>query len=107
MEINEKTISEFIQQIEDRCKRIESGLLLQKAVLNFEELAEYTGLSKSHLYKMTSTGGIPCYKPKGKHIYFDRAEVDKWLLRNRKATTEEIEIEASTHVTLKRKGKGK
>ena len=49
---------------------------------------------------MTSTGGIPCYKPHGKNIYFDKQEIDGWLLQNRKATTEELDNLASTIVTL-------
>ena len=73
----------------------------QKRALTLEEVALYTGLSKSHLYKLTSTGGIPCYKPNGKQIYFDREEIDNWLLRNRLKTAEEIEAEAATYVTLK------
>jgi len=66
-------------------------------------VAAYTGLSKSYLYKLTSTGGIPCYKPQGKHIYFSKQEIDKWLLKNRKATIEEIENQAVTYVNLKKR----
>jgi len=79
-------------------------LLSQKVVLTFEEVADYTGLSKSYLYKLTSSGGIPCYKPHGKHIYFNKQEIDKWLLQNRKATLSELEIIAATSVTLKNGG---
>jgi excisionase family DNA binding protein len=91
---------EHTHNIEQRLSNIEALLIAQKKVLNFDEVAVYTGLSKSHLYKMTSTGGIPCYKPKGKHIYFERAEIDQWLLRGRKKTNEEIDGEASTIVTI-------
>ena len=87
--------------IDDRLRNIESLLLSQKVVLNFNEVAIYTGLSKSYLYKLTSTAGIPCYKPQGKQIYFNKEEIDKWLLQNRKATNIEIENQASTFVTLK------
>jgi len=87
--------------IDQRLQVIETLLLSQKTVLNFDEMATYTGLSKSHLYKLTSTGGVPCYKPKGKHIFFSKSEVDQWLLQNRKATTEEIESKASTYLITK------
>ena len=89
--------------IDERLKNIETLLLSQKTVLNFDELAVYTGLSKSHLYKLTSTGGIPCYKPQGKHIYADKAEIDRWLLQNKKKSNAEIESEAATHVTINNK----
>ena len=92
------------QMIDSRLKNIESLLLSQKTVLNFDEVADYTGLSKSYLYKLTSTGGIPCYKPNGKHIYFNKQEIDQWLLQNRKATTRELDNQATTFVTLKNGG---
>jgi excisionase family DNA binding protein len=92
------------QKIEERLSSIESLLLSQKIVLNFTEAAAYCGLSKSYLYKLTSSAGIPCYKPQGKQIYFSRSELDKWLLSNKKATAEEIALQASTYVTL-RKGR--
>lgn len=73
-------------------------LLEQKTVLNFNEVAEYTGLSKSHLYKLTSTGGIPCYKPTGKKIYFKKEEIDDWLLRNKKLSAQEIDDKAENYI---------
>ena len=87
--------------IDVRLKNIESLLLLQKTVLNFDEVAAYTGLSKSYLYKLTCSGGIPCYKPQGKHIYFNKVEIDNWLLQNRKSTTIEIDEMANNHIILK------
>lgn len=67
--------------IEQRLERIESLLIEQKKVLNFNEAIEYLSVSKSHLYKMTSTMQIPHYKPNGKRIYFKREELENWLLR--------------------------
>ena len=93
---------ENLQSIDDRLRNIEALLLSQKTVLNFDEVAAYTGLSKSYLYKLTSSGGIPCYKPQGKHIYCNKQEIDSWLLQNRKATTRELDNEAATFVTLKK-----
>ncbi len=92
---------EIFERFDERLRNIESLLLSQKSVLNFDEVAVYTGLSKSYLYKLTSTGGIPCFKPQGKHIYFSKQEIDDWLLQNRKATNDEIEDQAATFVTLK------
>ena len=95
---------ETIKGIEERLRNIETLLLPQKTVLNFDEVAAYTGLSKSYLYKLTCSGGIPCYKPQGKHIYFSKTEIDQWLLQNRKATTDELENQAINFVTLKKGG---
>ena len=88
------------KSINEQLKEIKNLLLSSKTVLNFNELAAYTGLSKSYLYKLTCSGGVPCYKPKGKLVYFDKAEIDHWLLQNRKATTGELVTEANTYVAL-------
>ncbi|QQR96945.1 MAG: helix-turn-helix domain-containing protein [Sphingobacteriales bacterium] len=78
--------------------------LEQKEVLTLTEVSSYTGLSKSHIYKLCSTGGIPFYKPFGKVNYFDRLEIISWLKQNRIATNKELESQASTFVTLKNGG---
>jgi excisionase family DNA binding protein len=88
----------------DQLDRIEAAILSQKIVLTFDEASVYTGLSKSDLYKKTSSRIIPHYKPRGKMIYFDRAELDKWLLQNRIATIDEIETQAQTYNATKEMG---
>ncbi|MGR3809088.1 helix-turn-helix transcriptional regulator [Jiulongibacter sp. NS-SX5] len=79
----------------DRLNRLEELIkeqsLSQKEVLNFTEATIYLELSASHLYKLTSSGTIPFYKPNGKKIYFKRSELNEWLLSNRQQTTTEIE----------------
>lgn len=91
-----------LDHINERLQRIEGLLVANKSVLNMREAAIFTGLSISHLYKLTSTGGIPCYKPTGKAIYFNRHELEDWLQRNRKATSEEIDAEACSYVVANR-----
>ena len=77
---------------------------MDKTVMNLNDLATYTGLSKSYLYKLTSSGAIPHYKPMCKILFFDKAEIDAFLKQNRVATAQELEIKASTFVTLKSGG---
>ena len=93
-----------MEKLDYRLSNIENLLKTQKKVLNFNDVALFTGLSKSHLYKLTSSGSIPHYKPNGKYIFFDREEIESWLLRNRVKTKEEIQSEAATYVTLNKKG---
>jgi excisionase family DNA binding protein len=95
-----------ITQLEQRLRNIETLLLTQKTVLNFDEAASYTGLSKSYLYKLTSAAQIPHFKPQGKHIYFSKAEVDAWLQRSPVTPVNEADIEeqAATYTTITRKG---
>jgi excisionase family DNA binding protein len=77
-------ILDQIAEILNSQKKVESLLLSQKTFLTFNELAEYTGLSKSYLYKLSMNFKIPgMYRPMGKQLYFDRKEVDQWLLTNK------------------------
>lgn len=52
--------------------------LNRKPVLNIDELAAWTGISKSSLYKYTSEKSIPFYE-RGKFNFFDRKEIIQWL----------------------------
>ena len=81
------------------------SLLAAKNVLNLEDVALLTGLSKSHLYRLTCTRQIPYYRPNGKMIYFDRGEIESWMKQNRVATRQEAEQAAIAYVvTDKQKG---
>ena len=66
--------------------------------LNLMEAAEFLDFSRSYLYRLTSQGRVPCYKPEGKRIYSDRAELVNWLKRNRIRPQEELEATAATYV---------
>jgi len=66
--------------------------------LNLMEAAEFLDFSRSYLYRLTSQGRVPCYKPEGKRIYFDRAELVNWLKRNRIRPQEELEATAANYV---------
>ncbi len=83
-----------MDELMERLERIEKGVMLQKNVLTFAEAVMFTGLAKSYLYKLTASGKIPYYKPSGKLIYFDRSELERWMLRNPIKTADEIEQQA-------------
>ena len=87
-------------------KRIEKySLLAAKNVLNMSDVVLLTGLSKAYLYKLTCNHEIPHYKPNGKQLYFDRAEVEAWMKQGKIATDSEVECNAATYiVTGKQKG---
>ena len=75
------------KSILNRLNKVEKLLTEQKTVLSFSEAAEYTGFSRSYLYKLTSAGIIPHYKPTGKMLYFKKSEIDEWLLSPKKDRT--------------------
>ncbi|OUR93983.1 hypothetical protein A9Q87_04565 [Flavobacteriales bacterium 34_180_T64] len=86
-----------MEHIKDVLDRIEKILFSQKTVLSFEEGCYYCSISKSKMYKHTSSNNIPHYKPEGKLIYFNREDLDEWMLRNRQSTNEEMERNATTY----------
>ena len=71
-----------IKQLFLTMKELEEKIYTTKRVLNFEEVCRYIGISDSALYKMTSAGTIPFHKPRGKMLYFDKYEIDEWLLQS-------------------------
>lgn len=94
-------MDEILKRLEIIEKHVLDRNLIMKEVLNFAEAAKYLELSHSHLYKLTSAGSIPFYKPNGKKLYFNRAELNEWLLRNRNNTNDEIEQQAADYLIKK------
>jgi excisionase family DNA binding protein len=78
----------------DRLDRLEKLLIADKEVLTFEETCEYTGISRSYLYKLTSSGNIPHSKPNGKMIFFEKKKINDWLLQNSRKSHGEITDQA-------------
>lgn len=69
---------------------------IKKEVLTSTEAAQYLGLSKARLYKLTSERLIPHYKS-GRLVYFNREELIAWMQRNRVATAAELEGKAADY----------
>ena len=89
------------QQILAKLETIETLLINQNdKPFSFREAHEYLGISLSYLYKLTSQGRIPHYKPNGKMIYFSKADLDKWIMRNPVKAEKTIEEIAASYVTL-------
>ena len=82
----------------ERLDRLEKMLAGQKEVLTFDETCDYTGISRSYLYKLTSSGKIPHSKPNGKMLFFEKHKLVEWLLRNKRKSSYEIEAEATAYV---------
>ena len=69
--------------------------LRQKKVLTFIEGCEFTDTAPSYMYKLTALHLVPHSKPLGKKIYFDREELEAWMLsrKNTVRTPQEIKAE--------------
>jgi excisionase family DNA binding protein len=61
-----------------------------KEILTISEASEYLNLAKQTLYGFTSKNEIPFLK-RGKKLYFQKGDLDRWLQAGRKLTKDEIE----------------
>ena len=87
------------KEIELTLNEIKELLKVQRTKpYTFNDAAEYLGISKSYLYKLTSGGKIPHYKPFGKKIYFDKVMLDDWVYQNPVKSNAQIEIEANKYL---------
>lgn len=78
-----------------------SSAFYQKEILTLDEVAQYTGLTKSYLYKLTSGSMIPHSKPNGKNCFFRRSDVEEWLMNNPVATNTDLNSQALTYCMKK------
>ncbi len=75
-----------------------------KKIMNVDDLARYTGLSKSKIYKLTQLKLIPMGN--NKHIrqkFFDKDMIDKWLMGNPNLSDEHLEQEFNKQLLKNKK----
>jgi excisionase family DNA binding protein len=65
--------------------------------LDIREAAKYVGLTKQTIYRKTSANEIPHSKRAGR-VFFDRKELDGWLLAKRVPTKKDILKQAGEHM---------
>ena len=71
-----------MQYIEANLELIKILLMGDKKTLTLEETCNYTGYTKSYMYKLTSGQQIPHMK-RGKKVFFDKDEIDAWIRHNK------------------------
>lgn len=52
-----------------------------KRVLTIDDVVELTGYTKEYIYKLVWLKEIPHYKPNKKRLYFERGEIENWMLQ--------------------------
>jgi excisionase family DNA binding protein len=63
--------------------------------LNTKEAAEFLGISRSHLYRLTSRGEIAHYKPNGIKLYFLEEDLLAYLKSGKVRASYEVEAETA------------
>lgn len=74
--------------INERLKSIEETLYTTKDILNMKEVCQYLDISQSLLYKLTCSGEIPHFKPRGKMIFFEKKELIEWIKKSNLLSSE-------------------
>ena len=97
--IDNETLLLKVESQDHRIEILENILKDAKQVLRLEEAALFMGISKSSLYKMTHKHELPFFRPNGKLIYFEKAELLKWMRQNRVMTEAETKDAATEHIT--------
>ena len=85
----QEIIRKELEVVKTSQTRLGEILLSKKTVLNIRDLCDYTGYSRSYIYKLTSAGKIPYFRPSGKMVFFEREEIDSWLLTNKQEVKEQ------------------
>ena len=97
--IDNETLLLKVESHDHRIEMLENILNAAKEVLTLEEAAVFMGISKSSLYKMTHKHELPFYRPNGKLIYFEKAELLKWMRQVRSMSEDEIRETAVQHMS--------
>ena len=97
--IDNETLLLKVESHDHRIEVLENLLNVAKEVLTLEEAALFMGISKSSLYKMTHKHELPFYRPNGKLIYFEKAELLKWMRQVRSMSEDEIRETAVQHMS--------
>lgn len=87
MQVKELTTVEP-EVINERLKSIEGTLYTTKDILNMKEVCQYLDISQSLLYKLTCSGEIPHFKPRGKMIFFEKKELIEWIKKSNLLSSE-------------------
>jgi predicted DNA-binding transcriptional regulator AlpA len=96
-------IIERLEQIEKKLSelsaKVEKPTIVsqEREIMSLNSVDEFLELSKSAVYKLTSTRGIAHFK-QGKRLYFRKIEIDNWASENRIKTMKEIELEAAEYI---------
>lgn len=101
-------INERLERIENLLENIYSDIgrqdnsIITSKIMDIEQLSSYLGLSKSHIYKLTSSHTIP-HSKRGKRLYFDKETINTWVLENKIWTQDDIEKQAADYLIKNRK----
>jgi len=88
-----------LEDIAQRLDRLEAlTVLASKTVLDINDVAQLTGYSVKYLRLLIARREIPHYR-RGNRLYFNREEIEDWMMGTRIPTNEEMRIKAMGYHT--------
>lgn len=84
-------------------KKAEAPTTETEQLLTIQEASDFLKLSVPTLYSKVSRNELP-YMKQGKRLYFSSKELMEYVKQGRKKTDVEIQAEADTYLSNKRKG---
>lgn len=75
-----------------------------RTIFDLDEFCQYARIGKQTAYRLTSRGEVP-HSKRGRRIFFDKAQVDAWLLANSVGGKAQAERTADNYVMSKRRAR--
>jgi excisionase family DNA binding protein len=74
-----------------------------KQIFTVDDVVNYTGFSKSYVYKLVHMNILPYSKPNNRTLFFTKSEIDEWLLQNKSKSISQIQNEAANYTNSHKK----
>lgn len=90
--INERLdkIEKLLKNINDKIVGNTGSNTSLPTIMNVEQIADYLNLTKPTIYGLVHKREIPHFK-KGKRLYFDKENINQWILEGKVSTRKDIE----------------
>jgi excisionase family DNA binding protein len=83
-----------LDDISARLDRLEAQMVLAtKTVLDINDVSSLTGYTVKYLRQLVARRDIPHYR-RGNRLYFNREEIEDWMMGERIPTNDEIRAKA-------------
>lgn len=87
-----------------KLNRLETLIIgTSKQIFTVDDVVNYTGFSKSYVYKLVHNNILPYSKPNNRTLFFTKSEIDEWLMKNKSKSISQIEQEAVSYTNSTKK----
>lgn len=97
---------EGLEELMKHLQQIEKYIYVGKSLLTIEEAAKYMCVSKSFVYKLTSSRELRTYRPSGKVLYINKTDLNAWMMQNMQVTEQDLQEFARNKIAEMAQEKG-